>query len=281
MRQIVATIAIAVMMVPHISLAEERLFITDVLDKKQVEAGITCGYRHYSHEISSESEPLNGDRSIDATYSGFSLNVGLGHGFEVGAWIPYVFSEETKVEFPTVPNRTYRFSADGFGDILLRGKYVIFDESDKPFSLVAGLDLKPDTASEEEVGTGTTNVMYSIAASTTFADDFRPFARYRFVARNHGAGDTHAFNLGAEKELSDGVAIEAYVDAGLHTSSGSFDKSETYEFVVDSYIRIHQNFYAVPAAVYGIGTPTDEKYSDRRRESAYSVKLAFGLYCLF
>ncbi|MDY6989303.1 MAG: transporter [Thermodesulfobacteriota bacterium] len=281
MRRIVAAIAITIILLPCICLGEEKLLITDVLEKGEKEVGVFFSYVHESHEISFERTALNADRDYEVMYTSCVFNVGLGHRFEVGAGIPYVFSARTKIEYPTVPTTTSRFSRDGFGDINLGGRYLVFDETEKPFTLVAGLDVKPDTASEDDGGTGTTNVAPYVAASATVAEDIRPFASYIFVARNHGTSDFHKFTVGVEKEFNEDIGLRVFLDADFYTSSDSFGSHENYYLNIGSYIRICNSLYVVPRVRYGILGPSDEKNSDRRWESANNLKLTFGLYCLF
>jgi len=281
MRQIIAAMAITFIMVPQISRAEEKLFVTDVLEKRDMEIGVSFSYSHFSDELSSSSDALNADRRIDRVGSGYAFNVGLGHGFEVGARTSYLFSERLKIQYPSVPMTTTRASAEGFGDIALTGKYLIFDETDKPFTLVAGLDVKLDSAPEDEDGTGTTDIYPSLAASTTLSEGLRPFARYTFVARNHGGRDSHELLFGAEKKLNENVGLQAGLEARFHTSSDVLSPYESYHFQVQSYIRICHDFYAVPKVVYAIRSSADIKESDRRFDSAKSTGLTFGFYYLF
>jgi hypothetical protein len=281
MKRIVAAIAITIMMMPCICGGEEKLLITDVLEKGEREVVATFSYFHESQEISFQGVRLNADRTVEAFYSNYGFNVGLGHGLEVGAGIPYVFSDRTKIQDPTIPATTYRFSREGFGDISLGGTYLVFDETDKPFTLVAGLDVKLETASEDDGGTGTTNIAPYVAASTTVAEGIRPTASYSFVARDHGSRDSHQFAVGAEKELNEDVGLGASLAAVFNTSSDFFESFESYSLRISSYIRICRNFYAIPKVIYETYTSADEKDRDRRWGSAKSLTVGYGLYCLF
>ena len=269
------------MMAPQISYAKERLFITDVLEKRATEISASFSYSHFSDELSSSSDDLNADRRIDRVDSGYAFNVGLGHGFEVGASTSYLFSERLKIQYPSAPMTSTRASAEGFGDIALTGKHVVFDEREKPFTLVAGLDVKLDSASEGKDGTGTTDISPFVAASAMLSEGLRPFVRYAFVARNHGARDSHGFLLGAEKELNENVGLQAALEARFHTSSDVLRSYESYHLQVQSYIRICHDFYAVPKVVYAIRSSADIKETDSRFDRATSIGLRFGFYYLF
>jgi hypothetical protein len=281
MSRVIAAIAMTIMLMPCPGLGEEKLLVTDLLEKGEKEIDVSLSYIHEFHDISYKTLALKADRSFDAVFSTYRFNVGLGHGFEVGASSAYIFSEKTKIAYPTVPPRTQRFSRDGFADISLTGKYLIFDETEKPFTLVGGLDVKLDTASEDDGGTGTTNIGPYVAASTTVAEDIRPFVLYAFVARNHGSKDSHEFVLGAEKEITQDVGVRAFLEADFHTASDYFESYETYYAGALSYIRIRGNVYAVPRVVYGRLTSSEEKESDRTWEAADRLRVTLGIYCLF
>ncbi|MDY6952351.1 MAG: hypothetical protein SWE60_12625, partial [Thermodesulfobacteriota bacterium] len=136
MRHIIAAMVITLVMLARISCAEEKLFVTDVLEKKDMEIAVSLSYSHFSDELSSSSDALDADRKIDRVGAGYAFNVGLGHGLEVGARSHYLFSERIRIQYPSVPMTTTRASAEGFGDVALMGKYRIWDERDKPFTLV-------------------------------------------------------------------------------------------------------------------------------------------------
>jgi hypothetical protein len=281
MRQIIAAIAIAFMVMAQISSADEKLFIADIAEKGETEIDIHFSYFHFCDELSSSSEMLNADRRIDRVGSKCAFNVGLGHGFEVGAETSYLLSEKLKVQYPSVPATTARASAEGFGDIVLKGKYMVWDERKNPFTLVAGLDVKLDSASEDKDGTGTTDISPSVTASTTVTGGLRPFVGYAFVMRNHGARDSHGFLIGAEKELNENVGLQASLGVRFHTASDVLSGYESYHFQFQSYIRICDDFYAVPMIAYAIRSSADIKESDRRFERATSSGLTVGFYYLF
>jgi len=281
MKRMIAAIALTIMMMSHTSRAEEKLFITDVLEEKEMEASASFSYFHSATEISSPSATLNADQTVDVASSRYSFNVGLGHGFEVGARIPYIFSRRVRTQYPTIPSTTIRFSEKGFGDLSLGGKYRIFSETDKPFALVAGLGVKLETAPEDDGGTGTTNIMPFVAASTTVGENIRPYAIYEAIVRNHGRSDTHAVLLGAEKELNQNVGLRASLEADFHTSSDNLESHESYHLTLTSYIRICGDFYVIPAIDYGIHSSTNVKDADGRFESSTSTQVQFGFYYLF
>jgi hypothetical protein len=281
MKWMMAAIALTIMMMSHISRAEEKFFITDVLEKKEVEGGVNFSYAHLSYDVSSQVSRASVNRRLDQTFANFSFNVGLGHGFEVGASIPYVFSRRSKTDYYALPYRATSASEEGFGDVLLRSKYLILDERENPFTLVAGLGVKFETASEDDVGSGTTDIKPLIAASTTVGQSLRPYAIYQLTSRNHGSGDTHAFEFGAEKELSDDMGLNASLEADFHTSSDFFHSRESYHFTIESYIRMGRNFYAIPGVDYGIHSSFEKKEGSGRFESYNGIQLMFQIYYLF
>ena len=282
MKWMMAAIALTTMItMSHICCAEEKLFITDLLEKGEMDASVSFSYFHDATEISSPSSSLNADQTVDIMTSEYSFNIGLGHGFEVGAGIPYTFFRKIRLEYPTIPSSTTRIKEDGFGDIALRGKYRIFSETEKPFTLVAGLGVKLETAPEDDGGTGTTDIGPFVAASTTLAHGIQPYGIYEFIAKNHGKSDTHAVVLGAEKELNDKVALRASLEADFRTSSHDLGSFESYHLTLRSYIRAGRDFYLIPVVDYGIHSLADVKEIDGEFESSTSVQVRLGFYYFF
>ncbi len=262
--------------------AEEKLFITDVLAQKEVEARATFVYEHQSVHFYRKPPYLGtANQETDVSNSEYSLGVGLGRGFEVGVSIPYAFSERIKTRFDTFPSEIALDKGDGFGDISLGAKYRVLGENDKPFTLVAGLDIKLDSASEDEGGTGSTDISPFVAASTTVAKGIRPYAAYELTISNHGEADTHNFRLGAEKELNERAALNASFQVSLHTSSESLSSYEVYSFGIASYICIYRNLYTIPMIGFGVASSADLKDVDVHFDSSTGTVLGIGLYYLF
>ena len=257
MYKIIVGIVFMILMMSLTSHAEEKLFITDVLAQKQVEAQATFMYEHQTVFFYGKPPHLvTGSQETNVSKSEYSLGVGLGRGFEVGVSIPYAFSDRTETRFDTLPPETMHEKRDGFGDISLGAKYRVFGEKDKPFTLVAGLDVKLDSASEDKGGTGST-------------------------ISNHGRADTHKVRFGAEKELNERATINASFQASLHTSSESLSSYEVYSFGITSYICIYRNLYAIPMIGFGVASSADLKDVDVHFDSSTGTVLGIGLYYLF
>jgi len=276
----------AVLVVLTLSLpcyGEEKFFLTDVLSEKEVETAVTFSYHRLSNDASGESPVfIDTYQEIDAWNSKCFLNVGLGHGLEVGAALPYLMSLRAKSQFYDFPDtKTRREKSDGFGDIELGGKWRVFGEEDKPFTLVAGLGIKFDTASEEDGGTGTTDISPFLAASTTVGKGIRSWAGYEYTNRNHGAKDTHTIEVGVEKELDERVGVDASKGVSLHTSSDLVAGYETYFFGVASYVGLYDNFYIIPAVVFLINSSHDLKEFDVSFDTSREVAARLSFYYLF
>lgn len=282
MYKIIIGIVFMILMMSLTSHAEEKLFITDVLAQKQVEAQASFMYEHQTVHFCGKPPSLGtGSQETDVSKSEYSLGVGLGRGFEVGVSIPYAFSDRTETRFDTLPPETMHEKRDGFGDISLGAKYRVFGEKDKPFTLVAGLDVKLDSASEDKGGTGSTDISPFVAASTTVAKGLRPYAAYELTISNHGRADTHKVRFGAEKELNERATINASFQASLHTSSESLSSYEVYSFGITSYICIYRNLYAIPMIGFGVASSADLKDVDVHFDSSTGTVLGIGLYYLF
>ena len=281
MKRIIVGTIFAMLLMSTTSHAEEKLLITDILEQKEVEIMARFSYVHQS--INGDYEPhapLSRKTTNDVSWLTCVLDVGLGHGFQMGAAIPYAFSDEAETRF-YVPGETTDFETDGFGDLSLRTRYQVFSERDKPFTLVGGLNVKLETASEDDWGLGATHISPYVALSSTIAQDIRPYAIYRATIRNHGQADTHAVTVGMEKELNERVGLDASFEIDLHTSSDRFSGYESYWFMLDTYIRICRDFYVIPGVRFITDTSYKNKELDIHWHQSRTTQVTLALYYLF
>ncbi|MBU5638913.1 transporter [Geomonas sp. Red69] len=277
MKKMVLAVLGGILMTTATAHAEHKLLVTDVLDKKQVEAQAQFEYSHTKGDISGLGE--TGKVTANTTESLYSVGVGLGHGLEVSASLPYVFSERVKVQMDGfAPEQEKR---DGFGDFALEAKYRLLGGEEAPYTVVAGLGLKFDTAGDSEAGTGTTDVSPFIAASANLGHHNIPYAVYRATIRNHGDQDTHTLSLGFEKELSHTVTIDAKMDANFNTATRDVTANEDFTFEVASYLQMAHNFYLLPSVAYVVATDAREKNLDIHVGSADGFRAGLSLYYLF
>ncbi len=258
--------------------AEHKLLITDVLEQKQVEGQARFEYGHTRGNISS---PVDGGGVLitNRTESAYSLGVGLGHGLEMTASIPFVFNEQAKAEFAGLgPEYEKR---DGFGDFALEAKYRLLGGEEKPFTLVTGLGLKFDTARRQDAGTGTTDVSPFVAASMNLGHHYIPYAVYRATLRNNDAQDTHTLSLGLEKELNHTVTLDAKIDANFNTAARDITANEDFSFEVASYIQVAHNLYLLPSVAYTVATNATFKANELRLGPADGFRGGLSLYFLY
>lgn len=277
MKKMILAVVGGVLLTSTAARAEHKLLITDVLDKKQVEAQALFEYSHTSAKLSSPAE--SGKLTTNATESVYSLGVGLGSGLEVSASVPYVFSERAKVEFDGFEPEYEK--VDGFGDFAVEAKYRLLGGEEKPCTVVAGLGVKFDTAGNNNAGSGTTDVSPFIAASSNLGHHNIPYAVYRATIRNHDERDTHTVSLGLEKELNRTVTLDARVDANFNTANGDITANEDFTFELASYIQVAHNFYLLPSVAYGVATDVRGKETELRATSVDGFKGAVSLYYLF
>ena len=257
--------------------AEHKLLVTEILDQKQMEAQAKFEYTHTTQDLRVAAE--SGKVTSNLLESNYSLGVGLGHGLEVTASIPYVMSERTKVELNGLePEYEKR---DGVGDFSFGGKYRLFDEEKEPFSLVAGLDMKFDTAGGGNAGTQTTDVSPYLAASKKLNPHCIPYGIYRATLRNNGGEDVHTVTAGVEAELNETVTLDARLDANFGTGTKLSTAREVYSFELASYLQLLHNFYLIPSVAIASGSPVDLKGEDARLDTPFAIRGGMSLYYLF
>lgn len=269
--------AVGMMLSATPALAEHKLLVTDVLEPKQIEAQAAF---EYSHGTANLTDPLvgSGKATMNSFESTYSLGVGLFHGLEVTASLPYVFSERTKVEFG--PAAAYE-KRDGFGDFALEGKFRLLGGEEKPFTVVAGLGVKFETADKEDGGTGTADVSPFIAASANLGHHLNPYAIYRATIRNHEVQDTHTLTVGVEKKLNENLTVEGKIDANFNTASNELRANEDFAFELTSYVQVAHNFYLLPSVAYLVSTDVTNKATDTKLSSADGVRVGLSLYYLY
>lgn len=232
--------------------AEHKLLVTEVLDAGQVEAQATYEIVHAETDFDVPAFAESGELKLNLQESRYSLGVGLGHKLELSASIPYVISEKAKLSFDAMAPESEE--ADGFGDLTLGAKYRIFEEEHLPFTLAIGVDVKLDTASEGDVGTGTTDVSPYLALSKEVAEHVEGYAVYRATLVDSGGSDEHALALGVEAELNEALTLDAALQFGYNTSDDETDSFETYGLELAAYLQVAHNLYLIPA--FGIERAT-------------------------
>ncbi|MBU5614498.1 hypothetical protein [Geomonas azotofigens] len=277
MKKMVLAVLGGILMTTATAHAEHKLLVTDVLDQKQVEAQALFEYSHSKGDVTILGE--SGKRTLNATESLYSVGVGLGHGLEVSASIPYVFSERDKLQMNGLDPEQER--RDGFGDLALQAKYRLVGGEEAPYTVVAGLGVKFDTAGDSQAGTGTTDLIPFIAASANLGHHNTPYAIYRATIRNHDEYDTHTISLGFEKELNHTVTIDAKVDANFNTATRDVTANEDFTFEVSSYLQMAHNFYLLPSVAYVVATDYRSKDDAVRVGSADGFRAGLSLYYLF
>nr|WP_279342487.1 transporter [Geotalea sp. SG265] len=255
--------------------AEHKLLVTDVLDAKELEGQATFEYAHSTRKIKEAGETIGKERATEWA-STYSLNVGLGHGLELDASIPYVFSErESKTGFE--PEKR-----DGVGDFSFGAKYALVKpEKEQPFGLVIGTDVKFDTAGPNNAGTQTTAVSPYIAGSQKVNEHLTPYAIYRATLQNNGGEDSHDLALGVEAEVNHNLTFDARFDAIFGTGTVEEKASERYRLELASYIQLFHNFYLIPAVSVVTGSPVDIRETKEQLGSPKTIAGAVSLYYLF
>lgn len=261
--------------------AEHKLLVTDMLNKGQSDILAEVSYFHSKNDFSDRfSTSPSGTAKTDSFSSSFYAATGLGHGLQISASIPYLFSQKTtfKLDNNQFSNDIKR---DGLGDLMIGAKYRIIGEETAPVTLVTGLDLKFDMQGTEHGGTGTTNIAPYLALSRKYAPKTRLYASYTAVLRNHGAADSHALVAGVEQGVNRRVTAVAEVAAVLSINNDRLKDTEGFGGALAAYLQLHGNLYLIPSVQATLVNSFDRKDSTTHFGPTRSIGAAMRLYYLF
>ncbi|GFO57874.1 hypothetical protein GMST_01990 [Geomonas silvestris] len=271
--------AMGLLMTATAAQAEHKLLVTDVLEPKQVEMQALYEYSSIEGNL---HDPVEGNGKIKSHASEANLSVGIGllHGLEVTASVPYLFNERTSASFASGAADTEK--RDGIGDFALEGKYRLLGGEEAPVTVVTGLGLKFDTAGTRNGGTGSTDVSPFIAASMNLPRHHTPYAIYRANLRSGEANpDTHTLSLGLEKEVNHTFTLDAKIDANFNTATSHVSSNQDFVFELSSYIQVAHNFYVLPNVAYLTATDQTLKVTDTRVTGQDGYRVGASLYYLF
>lgn len=255
--------------------AEHKLLVTEVLDAGQIEAEATFEYSHLKADLDANFPLEEDELTVNAQETFYSLGIGLGHDLEVSALIPYVIFEKEKIDETE--------ETDGLGDLTLEAKYRVFEEEEMPFTLTAGLDVKLDTADEDDAGTGTTDISPFLAMSKEMAEHIEGYAVYRAVLVNHDGSDEHSLTFGVEAELNESLTLDAALRVAHNTSEDEVSSYQTYGLEVALYAQVARNLYLIPAVGVERSTSIDiEEGSDKIEiDPANLYRAGLSVYYLY
>jgi len=280
-KQIFSGLVVCFMLLAANAHAEHKLLVTEVLDAGQVEAQATYEIAHTEADFTVPALAEGGELKLNLQETRYSLGVGLGYNLELSASIPYVVSEKFKLNFDS--GLTESEEADGFGDLTLGAKYRIVEEEHFPFTLAIGVDVKLDTASEGDVGTGTTDVSPYLALSKEVAEHVEGYAVYSATLVDGGGSDEHALSLGVEAALNEALTLDAALQFGYNTSDDATDSFETYGLEVAAYLEVAPNLYLIPALGIERTTAFDMHFGTEvaNIDPAMSYRGALSVYFLY
>jgi len=276
--------------------AAHRLLITDVLDAKEVELGASLGYAHNSYDrnytysssvtdslgissSSTQSFPAKGTGNF--VTSGLWLAVGIGGGLQLNASVPYAFEGNRKEDL-AYPLYEVRYSKrDGWGDFEFGVKYGLYGNARNSLAVVTGLDVKFETASTRNYGTGTTEVSPFIAASDTVNSKFREYAEYRAIISNHGDNDSHIISIGSEYTFNPTFTVNPGASVSFRTASRTWTAYESFNLNLAAYLQVYRNFYLIPNTHVGINTSTKAKDGNSSIEDLTFYGAGLALYYLY
>ena len=252
--------------------AEHKLLPTDILDAKQVEGMASIGYTYDRGDFTLRSG--TGSTYRNNLFSNFSVGAGLGHGLQVTASLPYMYTNDTKADYNYNRASTYYNRGSGFGGFSLAGKYLVLDEKKYPFTLAVGLGVKFDTAGTN-TSTDSTDYKPLLTASKRFGD-FIPYVSYSAnIKSNNDYQDSHTFLVGSEIKLNQNISLVPEFSASAYRESRTWSSFEEYSFTLSSFIQAYRNFYVIPSV--GISKATDNFYKISFQKNDNNLALGAGL----
>jgi hypothetical protein len=281
MKQLIVILSVLALM-SATAHAEHKLLVTDVLNKGQSEISAEVSYFHSKYDFSDRSTVNpSGTARTDSTASTFYTATGLGHGLQISASIPYLFSQKTTFDFDTTPPASDVSKRDGLGDLKIGVKYRIVGEETAPVTLVTGLDLKFDMQGTKHGGTGTTNIAPYLALSRKYAPETRLYASYAAVLRNHGAADSHLLVAGVEQGVSRRVTAVAEVVADFLINNDHLKDTEEFGGTLATYLQLYGNLYLIPSVQAFLVNSFDQKDSSTHFGPTRAIGATMRLYYLF
>lgn len=279
MKKCLTAMALGLLVCATAAHAEQKLLVTEILDPGQMEAEASFEAGHSEADFTLGAE--TGTLKISSQETRFSLGVGVIDGLEVSASLPYVLNEKEKESLAT--GESASSDREGFGDLTLGAKYRLVEQGEQPYSLVVGLDVKFDTASEARGGTGSNDVSPYLAISSRQGEHCTPYAAYRATLADQGESDEHALTFGVESELSEKVTLDMLVTGSLHTATDVTESFESYGAEVAAYLDVAPNLYLIPSVGVERSTSVDGKggAADLSVDAATSYLAGLSIYYLY
>lgn len=254
--------------------AENKLFPTDILDKGQADASASIQYEKLSTGLNFSG--IKGKQS--ETYTGESIGAryGLGQNWQIGAGTSYVSRDDIKTKWSDGERFTNN-DGEGKNNPYLSVSYGIVNESTTPLSLAAGVAVSPNT-------TGTTS-SYSarLAAGWKKSETLKFYSTIGTVMYDsHNYMDNFSIQIGAYKDLSNGITIIPYAAYRRLNGSDRVDSVNGYIIGLAAHIQLRKNTYLTSGvANYGYSS-TDRKDIPLHFDSTNDgLLINLGLYHLF
>lgn len=282
---------VLLIMTATVAHADHKLLITDVLSAGDVEVSATFGYYRTEFDVTTDIQVVIGDRNgisqsmnlagkftNDTVGSDYAVGIGLGKGIQLNLGVPYYFVDESTYRYDMIPYRTDRDRTNGFGDMVLGMKYLLYEDVAQPVVVVTGLNVKPRTASSDREGTGTTDIAPYVAISFRTGELTRPYASYKAVIRDHGAADSHVLSAGVEYPVSKTITVKPEIEVAFMTASNRLRSYESYGVGMESYVQLYEDLYLIPFVSAALNTSTTAKVGSYAFGTAKSVSAGIGLY---
>jgi hypothetical protein len=267
------------MLLARDSLAQHKLYFSDVLDRGQGEVELTLSAARGSAEV--EGAPPTGRQTSSDSRASYLIGwaaYGLADGLELGVAVPYFWKNETTTSIDGGPGSVS--GSSGLGDVAVRLKYLLHGSRQSAGMLAVRASLLLDTA-DEGLGSGTNAVVLGLYGTLRVADWWRPYATVSVTERGSERSNVLSVLSGIYYARSEAWFIDfggTWSRQGEESNQGSV---VVYSLQVSGAFEITRRWYLRPS----ISTIRTRDFSltnpDGQFTGGKSGIASLGMYRLF
>ncbi len=252
--------------------ADNRIFPTDILNQWEVDAGASASYQTLSTDFRISNSSATETRKI--TTENVGVRLGLGAGWQIGASLHYVSRDAIHTKWKSSGN-SYDYKNSYSQNPQFWAAYGIVNDKDNPFSLVGEFMVSPKT----------TDFAHSygakLSAGWESSETLKLYSIYS-ISRNNDTNTTNRIEIGAYKDISDGVTLIPSVEYSAFRATNYFHSAGQYGISLSANVQLAKNTYLIPTIVNYGNTPVKTKDDFFHADSMHNgMLISLGIYHLF